>query len=282
MHKWSLIWLGVSFISLVIAVIIGRIRESKKMNSMSKKLVDECSDLEHDHIDIESSTNLPPPVIGYLKHVLLDVHKPIKKVKLSQSGKIRTNIKSDNWYFFTAEQVVIPSAPGFIWNAKIKMPFGTHLRVLDSYDAGVGAGRVSLCSTFVIASDADKEELNSAALLRYLAEFPWYPTAFLSKSGVILSAKDERSAIATLTDNGSAVSLEFRFNESDEIVSIYSPGRFQRTEAGYKKTPWEGHFSNYQIHNGIRIPTYGEVGWYEEGVLNLVWRGNILGVQYEF
>jgi hypothetical protein len=32
----------------------------------------------------------------------------------------------------------------------------------------------------------------------------------------------------------------------------------------------------------MRVPLDGEVGWYEEGRLELVWEGHVLGVQYEF
>jgi hypothetical protein len=30
----------------------------------------------------------------------------------------------------------------------------------------------------------------------------------------------------------------------------------------------------------MRIPSYGEVGWYEGETLALVWKGNLIDVQY--
>jgi len=176
----------------------------------------------------------------------------------------------------------VPPATGFVWNAKVQMPLGTHVRVLDSYAAGVGAGRVSLLSAVTIVSDSDKPELNSASLHRYLAEAVWYPTALLPQSGVMWTAIDDRSALATLTDSGITVSLEFRFNDADEVMAIYSPRRFSRIDGVYKELPWEGHFRDYQVRGDIRIPTYGEVGWYEDEMLQLVWKGNIIDAQYQF
>ena len=92
---------------------------------------------------------------------------------------------------------------------------------------------------------------------------------------------DDRSATAILTDSDITVSLEFRFNEADEVVAIYSSGRFGRFDGEYKQVPWEGHFRDYQIRQGMRIPMYGEVGWYEDETLNLVWKGNLLDIQYQ-
>lgn len=162
------------------------------------------------------------------------------------------------------------------------MPLASHVRVLDSYIAGIGAGRVSLLSAIAVASERGTPELNSGALYRYLAEAVWYPTALLPQSGVLWSPIDDCAALATLTVRGTTVSLEFRFNEIGEVTGIYSPGRFGRFDGGYKQVPWEGHFRSYRILSGMRVPSYGEVGWYDNTMLQLVWKGNIIGADYEF
>jgi hypothetical protein len=194
---------------------------------------------------------------------------------------LRTSTTTETWSSFTASHLVVPTATGFIWNAKVEMPLAAHVRVLDSYIAGVGAGRVNLLSAFAVASEAGAPELNGGALHRYLAEAVWYPTALLPRPGLVWSPIDDRAAMATLTDRGATVSLEFRFNEAGEVTGIYSPGRFGRFDNGYKQVPWEGHFRDYQIQTGMRVPLYGEVGWYDKGALQVVWKGNILEAQYE-
>jgi hypothetical protein len=188
---------------------------------------------------------------------------------------------TENWSQFTAHQLVVPPATGFVWNAKVDMPFATHVRVLDSYSIGVGSGRVSLLSALAVASEAGVPELNSGALHRFLAEAVWYPTALLPQSGVVWSPIGERSATATLTNSGITVSLEFRFNDLGEVTSIYSPGRFGSFDGGYKRVPWEGQFRDYQERAGMRVPLYGEVGWFVDGNLQLVWKGNLADVRYE-
>ncbi|RKF18893.1 hypothetical protein DBZ36_09890 [Alginatibacterium sediminis] len=233
-------------------------------------------------IDFDSINNLPIPVTRYFKHVLGDTQHLIKTATFKQTGQLRTSTASQSWPAFTASQIVMPLSKSFLWNAKVKMPLASHVRVLDSYISGAGSGRVSLLSCFVVASDANVTELNSGALHRYLAEAVWYPTALLPQSGVQWSAIDENSALATLTHNGTSVSLEFRFNESGEITGIYSDGRFGRFGGKYKKVAWQGRFDSYQEVEGMQVPQYGEVGWYDNDSLELVWKGNIVDAKYAF
>jgi hypothetical protein len=75
--------------------------------------------------------------------------------------------------------------------------------------------------------------------------------------------------------------LEFRFNEIGEVMGVYSPGRFADFGDGYKLLPWEGHFRDYRLWAGMRVPLHGEVGWYDDGKLHLVWKGDVMEVQYE-
>ena len=217
MSKWILVALGVIAIGTIIAVLFGRTWETAKADRIENTLVGSVSGSFAGVVDFDSFSDLPPPVARYFKHVLFDDQTLIGIARMHQSGMLRTNMKNDTWSSFTAHQIVVPPAAGFIWNAKVGMPLGAHVRVLDSYCAGEGAGRVTILSAFVVASDAGNPELNSGALHRYLAEAVWYPTALLPQSGVVWNPIDDRSATAILTDSGITVSLEFRFNEADAV-----------------------------------------------------------------
>lgn len=280
--KWILIAIGVVSAGAFVSVLIGQARERSKAEQMEIELIGGTTRPSSGVVNFGALTDLPPPVARYFRHVLADGQKVIHLARLQQSGVLRTSTATTNWSSFIAAQVVVPPATGFLWNAKIEMPLGTHVRVLDSYSTGVGLGRASLFSAFTIASETGVPELNSGALHRYLAEAVWFPTALLPQSGVTWSPIDDYSALATLADGSTTVSLEFRFNDVGEVTGIYSDGRFGRFDGGYRRVPWEGHFRDYQTQGGMRVPLYGEVGWYDDGVMQLVWKGDITNVQYEF
>lgn len=278
--QWILITTGAVVISAAIAVLIGRARETAQAEQMAAALIESAGRPANGTVDFGTFSELPPPVARFFRQVLTNGQRLIKAATLQQSGLLRTDPAAESWSPFTASQLAVPGA-GFVWNAKVEIPFAAHIRVRDSYIAGVGSGRVTFLSAFAVASEAGAPELNSGALHRYLAEAVWFPTALLPQSGVVWRPIDDHSALATLTDRGTTVSLEFRFNEVGEATGIYSAGRFGRFGDEYKQVPWQGHFRDYQVQAGMRIPQYGEVGWYDDGVLQLVWKGRVLNAQYE-
>ena len=47
-------------------------------------------------------------------------------------------------------------------------------------------------------------------------------------------------------------------------------------------TPWQGRMSNYEVHDGMRIPLEGEVAWVLPEGPAPYWRGRIISLNYEF
>ena len=272
---------GVAIAAAAVAAwYLGRNRERKKTDRLAIKLLDTLPPKPPGKVRFSNFTDLPSPVARYLKLVLKDGQRFIRSAGIRQAGVLRTSTQSDRWLAFTARQIVVPGAPGFVWNARVQTPLGAHLRVVDSYMAGRGAGAVSLLSAFPLSSESGSMELDSGSLLRYLAEAVWYPTALLPESGVVWTPIDDATALATLSDRDTTVSLEFRFDKSGEVTGIYSPGRFGRFEGRFKKIPWEGHFRNYREHGGLRVPGYAEVGWHGLWGWQPVWKGNLVGIQF--
>jgi hypothetical protein len=169
----------------------------------------------------------------------------------------------------------------YVWDARVHLLPLIHLSVRDAYAGGRASSHVKLLSRITIGADTGRPELNSGALHRYLAEAAWYPTALLPTETLRWTALDDNRAQATLTDAGQSVSLEFRFNAAGEISGVYTPGRWEKLGRGYRRTPWEGHFYNYERKADMLVPTLAEVGWYHGGSWQKVWSGSVLESSYE-
>ena len=217
---------------------------------------------------------LPAPVARYLRHAQPQPH-PMRLVRIRQTGSLRTDVRSDRWMAFEAEHLVAPGAIGFVWNARVTMAPLLHVRVRDTLIAGRGAGHVSLLSAVPVAADAGTLEMHYGSLHRFLAEAVWYPAALLPGPQLRWSPIDAQRALATLTDHGVSVSLEFRFADSGEVTGIYTPARWGTFGGGYERHPWEGHFRNYERRHGVLVPGEGDVGWYIGDEWRAVWRGTV-------
>lgn len=175
---------------------------------------------------------------------------------------------------FSAAHAADGGAPRFIWDARVNVLPLLHLSVVDSLIDGVGRGRVSLLG-IELSSAEGTPEMHSGALHRYLAESVWYPTALIPSDRLTWTGVDDYSAVATLTDRDTTVSLEFRFTSTGEVSAVFTPSRWGRFGRNFRQMPWEGHFSEYRKLGGFVVPTRGEVGWYFDGQLGLMWRGAI-------
>lgn len=229
------------------------------------------------HVDGDPFQELPAPVARYLRLALRDARPPIVLARLRQAGELRTDPRSDRWMPFEATHTVTPGAPGFVWDARVRLLPFVHLRVRDAYVAGQGSGRVSLLSAIPVASQGAREEVSSGSLHRYLAEAVWYPTSLLPGPALRWTPLTDTTAMATLTDAGITVSLEFRINDRGEVAAIYTPGRWGAFEGGYRQVPWEGHFRGYRERAGMLVPAEGDVGWHVDGQWRCVWKGRVEG-----
>ncbi len=226
-----------------------------------------------------SIDSLPPPVARYLNHALSTEKRRLVVARYRQVGTLRTDTRSERWMNFTASQVISPSLSEFVWDARVSVIPLLHLRVIDSFVGGCGAGQVALLSAVPIGSAGGTMEMNSGSLHRFLAEAVWYPTALLPSSVLSWEPVDDARALATLTHSAISVSLEFRFNQRDEVESI---GRWGSFDGGYKQVAWEGKFRDYAKRDGLLVPTRGEVGWYTDGDWGSVWRGSVVSAKLEF
>ena len=261
MNAWRVIITVVLGLVVVVLVLVwfGYTRQRRATSDLIEEVA-RTAEHKSARVDFESLAGLPDPVEKYFRLVLADGQSCIRLARFTQRGELRINKQRDEWSRFTASQVVAAGPPGFVWNARVSVAPLLHVRVCDGFVAGRGSGNVALLSAFPVASESNLPELNSGALHRYLAEAVWYPTALLPSAGVVWSAIDSSRALASLTDSGVSVSLEFRFNDAGEVTGIYAAERWGRFGDTYELVPWEGRFANYARRHGVLVPSTGEVG----------------------
>lgn len=223
---------------------------------------------------------LPAPVARYFEFALTPGQPLLRTARIEHAGEFRGSLDAP-WSPFTSVQHAAVDPPGFVWDAKIRMFPLPAVRVRDSYLEGTGSMQASVAGVIPVVNAWGRTDLASGALHRYLAESVWLPTALLPGGGLIWEPIDGNSARATLTDSGVTVSLDFRFSDKGEIVSVYTPARYRDVNGKGVPTPWEGHFRRYERMDGMMVPREGEVAWtLPEGRLPY-WRGRVVKAEYD-
>jgi hypothetical protein len=249
-------------------------RQQRTASAQIERLMRAAQSVKPPRLSTERLESVPAPVARYLRWAL-PASANIRAVRMTQSGELRTDVQSKRWMAFEAEHIAAPAAVGFVWNARVSVAPLLHVRVRDAFIEGRGSGHVSVLSLFTVAADAGTLEMNSGSLHRFLAEAVWYPAALVPGPNLQWTPIDAATALATLTNHGVSVSLEFRFAGTGEVASIYTPARWGRFGGSYKQAPWEGHFRDYGERDGIFVPSEGDVGWYVAHEWRAVWRGTI-------
>jgi len=247
-----------------------------KWQATSANLIDQIKIERNERVfTYDQLDGLPAPLIRYFKHVLTEGQPLINWIRLEQTGTFRNGGFDTPWVPFNAVQYFSTNPPGLVWDARIQMAPLMNVHVRDGYVHGNGSMEGALFYVIPVVNEHDKKELNEAALQRYLAEAVWFPTALLPSDHLSWSEIDDSSALATLVDGDIEVSLQFHFNENNEVSRIYTEGRYHEKDGEYMLMPWQGHFKEYEQRRGIRTPLEGEVEWIlPEGSL-LYWRGRI-------
>jgi hypothetical protein len=73
--------------------------------------------------------------------------------------------------------------------------------------------------------------MDQGAMMRYLSEMIWFPTAFLGDN-VSFEPVDDRSARVTLTDGGRAASATMVFDEIGKLVDFVAE-RYRTVDGGF-------------------------------------------------
>ena len=206
----------------------------------------------------EMLQKLPDPVKKYLLYTGV-VGKPIvQTVRLKQVGKIRKDVNQP-WMNIQAKQYYSVNPPCFIWIAYMKV-FGLPLvRVRDYYMEGKGNILVKALSFFTIANSSGKD-MDQGAMMRYLNEMMWFPSAFLGKN-VSFESIDSNSARVTLKDMGKSVTATMYFDDEGKLTNFTAPRYRDMGNNKFKLENWSTPIREYGEFEGLKLPIKGSAVW---------------------
>ncbi len=231
---------------------------------------------EKEIISNENLQGLPLPVQKWLMNSKVAGKEKIRTVYLKQNAMLRLKPES-GWMPARAEQYFTADKPGFLWKAKVKAATFLYFSGRDTYKDGRGHMLIKVLSLIKVA-DAKGKEVDQGAMLRYLAEMVWFPTAALNNY-IEWEEIDSNTAKATMSYGGVSASGVFKFNEKGEVIN-FTAERYGEFGGQYLMKTWSVDMTGHKEMSGFKIPTEGEVTWKLDSGDFTWYQFKVTGVEY--
>ena len=219
-------------------------------NKMVKRLFSSVSEYQLNQPYSSRIEKLPEPVKRYFKRVLTGGAQEINSVRIKHDGQFKTKL-NNNWIPITGRQFITTQMPGFVWEGKTRW-----FTARDFYVEGRGGLTVYLFG-LVRVVNAKGWAFDQGELLRWLGEAVWYPTVWLPGENLTWEPINEDQAKVNFYYNGLEVNYEVTFNQ-DGLVTEMKTLRYMDVD---RIETWIGRAENWQIINGVMVPTQIEAIW---------------------
>lgn len=266
---WGMV-LGVGFCSMLsLLLLIANYQLGREVAKKIEQVVcttDDSGEAQRVRFSYGELSELPNPVQRYFKFCMDEGQPRIKYCHIKQEGHFRIwvspGLKStEGWKKVKATQYFSTEEPAWAWSAYVWLAPFVWIRGWDSYLKGKGEMMWRLFCCFPIV-DCNGPEIDQSALVRYLSEACYYPTALLPSHRLTWSAIDDHHAKATLRHGPHKVSGVFEFDDEGRMVSMQSSDRYRPMDDGTSdKQKWTGYYRNYARRADIMIPLEMESTW---------------------
>jgi hypothetical protein len=225
----------------------------------------------------EEVIQLPPIVQKWVQGSGMTENQNPQSVHLYQKGTLKTTPEG-KWLSVEAEQWFTLERPGFVWQAKVGSGSLTPFSGRDKLVDGKGSMLIKLFSLLPVV-DAEDQNIDKGAALRYLAEMVWFPSAALT-----LPVKWEElsllTARATMGFRNFSVTGTFTFNKKGQVTRFEAPRYYQQANT---TEIWvvEIDENSYTTMDGFHVPARARLTWrLPEG--DFTWyRLTIENIEYE-
>jgi hypothetical protein len=200
---------------------------------------------------------LPAPVRRWLERSGVLGRPRATTVRLRQRGELRTQADGA-WMPARAEQYFSIDPPAFAWRVDATMMRVVPIAGRDTYAGGHGQMLIK-AGSLVNVVDVGDAKIDQGALLRYLGEIIWFPSAALA-TDISWQAIDAARARATLRNGGLTVSAVFTVDQQGRVAR-FDASRYLGAGPDARLTPWFATCSAWRTFEGVEVPAKGEVGW---------------------
>jgi hypothetical protein len=221
-------------------------------------------------------SGLPELVRAYAERCLGADPRPASAVRLRQSGEMILKPGAKPRAFTATEELAVDRV-AFAWRARFPMLGPLSMRVIDRYDGTYGRLEVRLLGLPLQRKGGP--ELAQGEAFRYLAEIAWVPQAILANTQLTWREVDARTVEVATSVRNEQIAVRLVFNEAGDICQTIAER--PRLEADNAITTWIGEYDDYQLFNGARLPTRGEVRWELPGGPFVYWRGTITSLDLD-
>lgn len=235
---------------LILVFFCGRLNLYLRFSGDVARLLANGSNVSGRKFSYRQLEGLPKPVQQYFRHVLRPGQSYISSVHLLHTGLFKTDLRK-GWVAISGEEYFTAHHPGFVWKGKT-----ATFTARDMFVEGKGRLVVHLFSLFQI-QDSQGPQFNRGELMRWLGESVCFPTNLLPSQDLKWYPIDDRSARLEYSYQGMLISLMVKFNAAHEIEQITA----MRNMGEGPRQKWVTRLSDYQLRDGVRIPTVLEAAW---------------------
>jgi hypothetical protein len=197
---------------------------------------------------------LPPPVRRWLEACGAVGQPRARSVRLLQRGELRTGFGKP-FVHAEAKQYFIVDEPGFVWIVDATLIGVVPVVGRDSYVDGRGRMFIR-AGGLVTLADGTGEKFDQGALLRFLGEVVWFPSATLAPY-IAWEAIDDRKARATMSYGGIEASAVFEFDGRSRLTQMTAKRYF----GGQTLEDWVIPVTEWKAIRGIEMPVRGSAVW---------------------
>ncbi|MFP4478732.1 MAG: DUF6920 family protein [Candidatus Izemoplasmatales bacterium] len=252
----TLMIIGLFILIIAITIMVSRgimnYSTSKKINTLYSSLDLEASDV----IEDEDISHLPEPVYQWLLNSGVLGQKPIQKLSLKQSGRMRLS-PDDAWLKPSASQEINVLEPGYVWTVNLPKAM---TKGRDFFYQGQGQMLIKVAGLIPIVNAKNNDKINESSMHRFLMEISWYPTAAIADY-IRWQPINSHQARAYMTYEDMEVYADFFF-ENNDIVRVETM-RYKETDDSGTRELCIADLVEHKTFDGFRVPSKVHITWVE-------------------